>query len=33
LHQRVAARVKIDPLPWDDEDGKAPVNYTQASLF
>ena len=33
LHQRVAARVKIDPLPWDEADREAPVNYTQASLF
>jgi uncharacterized protein YecE (DUF72 family) len=33
LHQRVAAQVKIDPLPWDEVDHKAPANYTQASLF
>ncbi|NTU64107.1 MAG: DUF72 domain-containing protein [Chloroflexi bacterium] len=33
LHQRVAARVPIDPLPWDDADRAAPAHYTQASLF
>jgi len=34
LHQRVAARVTIDPLPWDDV-GQDDIssNYTQASLF
>jgi uncharacterized protein YecE (DUF72 family) len=33
LQQRVSARVKIDPLPWDEADHKAPICYTQASLF
>ena len=33
LYQRVAARVQIHPLPWDDADRAAPANYTQASLF
>jgi uncharacterized protein YecE (DUF72 family) len=33
LHQRVAARVQIDPLPWDEADRAAPATYTQASMF
>jgi uncharacterized protein YecE (DUF72 family) len=33
LFDRVAARAKIDPLPWDDADRTTPVTYTQASLF
>jgi hypothetical protein len=33
LFDRVAARVPLDPLPWDEADRDTPANYTQASLF
>jgi uncharacterized protein YecE (DUF72 family) len=33
LHERIAARVPLDPLPWDDADRTAPASYTQATLF
>jgi uncharacterized protein YecE (DUF72 family) len=33
LYERIAARVPLDPLPWDDADRAAPASYTQASLF
>jgi uncharacterized protein YecE (DUF72 family) len=33
LHWRVAARVTIDPLPWDDARRDDIPPYTQASLF
>jgi uncharacterized protein YecE (DUF72 family) len=33
LHQRVAARVQIDPLPWDDVGQDDTSSYTQASFF
>ena len=33
LHQRVAARVPIDPLPWDEARQDDVSSYTQASMF
>jgi uncharacterized protein YecE (DUF72 family) len=33
LHQRVAARMTIDPLPWDDVGQANSLPYMQASLF
>jgi len=33
LHQRVAERVKIDPLPWDTVGQDGFPSFTQASMF
>ena len=35
LYQRVAARMKIDPLPWDDANARqaGSVSYVQGTLF
>jgi hypothetical protein len=33
LYRRVAARVTIDPLPWDAANRDESADYTQASLF
>jgi uncharacterized protein YecE (DUF72 family) len=33
LHRRIAARTKIDPLPWDGADQGSDLTYTQGTLF
>ena len=33
LYDRIAARVPLDPLPWDEADRETPAKYTQATLF
>ena len=33
LHQRVAARAEIDPLPWDDAEQGSDLTFTQGTLF
>jgi uncharacterized protein YecE (DUF72 family) len=33
LHRRVSARIKIDPMPWDDVGRDVISTYQQGSLF